>query len=215
MSTPDRPAPDVAGTVFEHGAQEIARSYAQALMGLLADPGRSGPALDELEELVADVWAGQPEFAALLSGSLAHADRRDEMLVAAFDGRLDPLLLRFLRVVNRRGRLGLLPLIVREARALDDRRHHRVAVTVRSAVPLDEDQVEAVRGRLRELLPGRSPTLSFEVDPELIGGLVLQVGDRVYDASVRAGLKEFHDRLLASRYREIKARRDQLAHHPD
>ena len=95
--------------------------------------------------------------------------------------------LRFLRVLNRHGRLGLLRPIVAEARTIWDRRNRRIPVSVRSAVPLDDDQIQALRDRLQGLVAG-TPILSVSTDPSLIGGLVVQVGDQLYDASVKSRL---------------------------
>ncbi len=59
---------------------------------------------------------------------------------------------------------------------------------------------------------GANPILNIVVDPALIGGLVVQVGDDVYDASVRNRLEQIRQRLIASKLREIQSHRDQFSH---
>jgi F-type H+-transporting ATPase subunit delta len=81
-------------------------------------------------------------------------------------------------------------------------------VTVRSAVSLDDAQQDGLRQRLALLLGGATPVLRVEVDPALIGGLVVQVGDDVYDASIRTHLARLRDRLAEGWTRAIQARRD-------
>ena len=190
------PAPDpdlIAGTVFDESSGEVTRNYADALLAALGDD--AGPALDELDELVADVVRGQPRFAELMqSPSLGSADR-DRILVELFEGRANPTIVNFLRVLNRHGRLGLLSSVAGRARAEWDRKQGRRPVTVRSAVPLDDAQRTALEGRLSTLI-GATPVLTLEVDPSLIAGLVVQVGDDVYDASVRTRLRRLRDRLI-------------------
>ena len=83
-------------------------------------------------------------------------------------------------------------------------------MTVRSAVPLDDGQVAALRDRVVALIGGATPMLHFEVDPGLIGGLVVQVGDVVYDASARSRIGQFHRQILDSRLREIQSRGHEL-----
>jgi len=209
--SPEAQAPDVAGTVFEEGAAEVAQSYAQAFLNLVNEGGDGEARLAELEEFVADVWEGQPEFASFLAGGFLQRERRDEVLGEILNGRADELLIRFLRVVNRRDRLALLPQIAREARVLSDRQSQVVEVSVRSAVELDEGQRAAVLGRLESMLPGRKPRLVATVDPSILGGLVLQVGDQLFDASVRTRLRQVHEQMISARQREIRAGRDRLA----
>ena len=132
------------------------------------------------------------------------------MLLQLFDGRASSLVLRFLRVLNRHGRLDLLWVVHREARAIWDRRNRRIPVAVRSAVPLDEGQLQALRERLARLVAG-TPILNVLTDPSLIGGLVVQVGDTLYDASVKSRLAQLRHRLIEGKTHEIQSRRDQFS----
>ena len=151
-----------------------------------------------------------PQFAALLASPALAAGEKDRIVVETFEGRALPVVVRFLRVLNRHGRLGSLAAIVRAARATWDRRQNRRPVTVRSAVPLDEGQRAALHDRLGRMLEA-TPVMNVIVAPELIGGLVIQVGDHVYDASVRNRLAQLRERLIASRLQEIRSHRDQFS----
>ncbi|MFO1533974.1 MAG: F0F1 ATP synthase subunit delta, partial [Thermoplasmatota archaeon] len=64
--------------------------------------------LDELDELVDDVYRGNPRFASLMTSPTVPAKDKDRILVEAFEGRALPVVVRFLRVMNQHGRLGLL-----------------------------------------------------------------------------------------------------------
>ncbi len=208
-TTPDPEA--VAGTVFDESSAEAVRSYADALLKAAETQGQPEATIDELGEIVADVIVGHPRFGAILaSSSLGSADK-DRMLVNVFGGRAAPTVVNFLRVLNRHGRLGLLATIVHHARAALDRKQGRRPVTVRSAVPLDDAQKAALEGRLASLI-GAVPQLILEVDPSLIAGLVVQVGDDVYDASVRTRLQRLRDRLIERKSHEIQSRRDFLSY---
>ncbi|RUL89518.1 ATP synthase F1 subunit delta [Tautonia sociabilis] len=200
--------PDIVGTVFEEGAAEIARSYAVALLNVAEAESSTEPVLSDLDELAVDVFRDQPEFARLLTNGMADAERRDQILIAAFEGRAHPTLLRFLRVLNRRGRLELVPLIAQIARSLWDRRNNRLPVTVRTAIPLDDGQRTVLRERLVSLTGGATPILTEEVDPELLGGLVVQVGDQLFDASIRGRLRRIRSELARGRAGEIRRRTD-------
>jgi F-type H+-transporting ATPase subunit delta len=201
---------DVRGTVFDDETPEVTRSYAEALLGAAENEGQVEAVLDELDELVRDVLRAHPQFAALLASPALAAGDKDRIVVETFEGRALPVVVRFLRVLNRHGRLGSLAAIARAARATWDRRQNRRPVTVRSAVPLDEGQRAALHDRLGRML-GATPVMNVVVAPELIGGLVIQVGDHVYDASVRNRLAQLRERLIASRLQEIRSHRDQFS----
>jgi F-type H+-transporting ATPase subunit delta len=201
-------AADVTGTVFEDDAPEVSRSYAEALVNAASADGQVDAVLDELDAILADVFGRSQSFAALLISPSIRPDKKDRILTEAFEGRAHPMVVRFLRVLNRHGRLGLLAPILRQARGIWDRRQNRQPVTVRSAVPLDDAEQDALRGRLGPLLGGATPILRLEVDPSLIGGLVVQIGDDVYDASIRNRLAQLRDRLATGWTRELPGRRD-------
>jgi F-type H+-transporting ATPase subunit delta len=189
----------------------VARRYAEALIDAAQKDGQVDGALEELAEIGNDVFARFPRFAEVLASERVPAAERDRILSEVFGGRASDLVLRFLRVVNRHGRLGLLRPIVAEARTIWDRRNHRIPVSVRSAVPLGDDQVRALRERLKGLVAG-TPILSVSTDPALIGGLVVQVGDQLYDASVKSRLALLRHRLIEGKTHEIQSRRDQFSH---
>jgi F-type H+-transporting ATPase subunit delta len=195
MTTPTAPEPaQVVGTVFDEAASELARTYATALLD--AAGAEAGTVLDELEEIVTDVLDAQPKFADLLASPVVLMSEKDRVLVEVFEGRAIPIVSNFLRVLNRHGRLGVLAAIVSQARAEWDRKQGRRRVTVRSAVPLDDGQKAALEVRLSSLIGAGTAQVKHEVDPSLIAGLVIQVGDDVYDASVRTRLNQLRDRLL-------------------
>jgi F-type H+-transporting ATPase subunit delta len=142
---------------------------------------------------------------------MTSASDKDRVLIDAFQGRALPTVVNFLRVLNRHGRLAALGPTTRAARAAWDRRKNRRPVTVRSAIALGEAQVAALRQRLHAMLQA-TPILRLVVDPALIGGLVVQVGDEVYDSSVRNDLAQLRHRLIEGKLHEIQSRRDYFSH---
>lgn len=185
----------VAGTVFDESAAEASRSYAEALINAAGRDGQVDAVLDELDEIRDDVLRPHPKFAELIASPSVAVHDRDRVIAEAFGGRALPTVVNFLRVLNRNGRMALLESIIVEARALWDRRQNRRPVTVRSAVPLDDGQRDALRDRLAAMLRA-TPILRFEVDPALIGGLVVQAEDEVFDASIRSRLAQLRRRLV-------------------
>lgn len=188
---------DARDSVMADADPKVARSYAEALINAAESGGQVDAVLEDLEAIRADVLDANPKFAALLGASSIPAEQKERILTDAFEGRAHETVVRFLRVLNRHGRLDSLASIIVQARMIRDRRQNRRPVTVRSAVPLDEGQQAALRDRLAGLTGG-TPVLRLEVDPTLIGGLVVQVGDDLYDASVRSRLQQVRGRIIAS-----------------
>ena len=106
--------------------------------------GAVDPVLDELAEIQRDVLKAFPRFAQILASRRVSSPRKDKVLVDVFGNRASSLVTRFLRVLNRHDRLDMLDVVVREARAAWDRRNRRIPIQVRSAVPLDENQLQAL-----------------------------------------------------------------------
>ena len=197
-------------TVFDDDSPELTRTYSDALLNAAQKDGEVDAVLDELDAIRKDVVEGFPAFAAMMASPTRGVAEKDRTLVTLFEGKALPTVVKFLRVLNRHGRLGLIGPITRAARATWDRRQGRKSVTVRSAVPLDDEQLSALRDKLAAGFGG-TPVMTLEVDPALIGGLVVQVGDDVYDASVRNRLERLRQRLIEGTTHEVQGRRNHFS----
>ena len=96
----------------------------------------------------------------------------------------------------RRGRIDQLPRVAEEFHRLDDRRNGITTALATSAAPLGPAEVSALTERLQEMTGGRV-RLDLEVDPSLLGGLVVRVGDRLIDGSVRGRLERLRNQLVS------------------
>lgn len=173
----------------------IAEVYAGALLQLAEARGEGDAVLDELVGVkgLLDVHA---EFAGYLSNPTVDMDARRVAIDRTMRGRANELLVNTLQVMNRRDRLDLLPaLLVAYERELDLLRE-RESVEVVTAVPLTEALRERLAGVIRKMT-GRQTRLVENVDEELIGGLVIKIGDRKIDTSVARALA-----LLAEKFNE-------------
>jgi F-type H+-transporting ATPase subunit delta len=192
-------------------AVEIARRYALALVDAAAADNAVESTLDELGQIQRDVLRAFPRFADLFASARVSPAKKDRVLLDVFGKRASNLVMRFLRVLNRHERLGLFDVVLREARSIWDERNQRVPVQVRSAVALSEAQLKAVSDRLAGMT-GATPILQVSTDPDLIGGLVVQVGDQRIDLSVQSRLAQLRQRLIEGKTHEIQSRRDQFSH---
>jgi F-type H+-transporting ATPase subunit delta len=182
----------------ERGTRKMARVYAQALLEAAVPQNAEREVFDELAGIFEMLDRhGDERIAVLLTSRAVPRRQKAELIREAFEGRVHPLLYNFLLVLNDRGRMEMLRVILQELQTTLDNVAGRVRVIVRSAVPLDDGHRERLRQQLQSVLAGREPVLKESVDPSLLGGLVVQVGDRVFDASVRARLDAIRTQLLA------------------
>ena len=196
-------------TVLDVNTQRIARVYAEALLRTAQKQGKVDEVLDELEALVREVFRADPQLEAFFASGIIGRDRKAAVLRDAFGGRADELVLNALLVLNDHERLDLLRPIAAAYRALRDQRAGYMRVQVRSAAPLPDDQRERLRAKLRETFH-KEPVLEQQTDPELLGGMVVRVGDWVYDQSLRAQLENLRNQIIARSTYEIQSRRDRF-----
>jgi len=104
--------------------------------------------------------------------------------------------LNLIGLMLRRGRIEELPRLAAEFRRLDDERQGITHATATSASALTADEVRALTKRLEQETGGRVQ-LDIEVDPSLLGGLVVRVGDRLIDGSVRSRLERLRNQLVS------------------
>jgi len=115
-----------------------------------------------------------------------------EQVFAKVSGPVRNLIL----LLVRRGRIEQLPRVAAEFRRLDDRQNGLTHATATSAVPLGADEIRAITARLEELTAGKI-ALETAVDPSLLGGVVVRVGDRLLDGSVRGRLERLRNQLAS------------------
>jgi F-type H+-transporting ATPase subunit delta len=161
--------------------------YATALFDL----ARDAKAVDAVAASLASVTAGLAESADLRRLTTSPMIDRTAA-AAAIKGvagamSLDPLTTNFLGVLAANRRLSALPAIIRDFAKLTARSRGEITAEVTSAHPLDADQQSALKAKLCAGL-GADAALVLNVDPEILGGLVVRVGSRMVDSSLRTKL---------------------------
>ncbi len=190
-------------------AGRIALTYAEALLAVAEKQGQAEVIGDELQSLLRDVIEADPSLDGFFENPALSRDKKDSLLEKVFAGTASPLFTDFVRVLNRKGRLGLIRLIIIAYRTLRDVAANRVRVLVESAAPLSQAQQDEVAKILADAL-GKTPIVVVRHTPDLIGGMIVRVGDKVFDTSVRTKLQTLRTQLTARGTHEIQSRRDQF-----
>lgn len=179
---------DTSESKFDAGRQHLGLAYAKGLLGAAQQAKSADRVLGELESLQADVLNKLPSLRLTLTSPRVATEEKVALLDKAFKGKMSPTVLNFLKVVANHGRLDCLPDIVKSYRKLVSDSEGKVEITVRAAYPLSNPLRDRIAARLGEVLK-RKVTLNVQVDPELLGGLVVQIGDTLYDGSLAAQLQ--------------------------
>src|SRR5262249_33428168 len=148
--------------------------------------------LEALRAVVNEVLPSDPDLEAFLCMPGGGRELRARVIRQAFEGRADDFFVDFLLVLNDHDRLNLLRHVLHAYEQLYDQRQNRVRVAAHSAAPLPDDQRQRLLDQLRGPMR-REPVVEFQVDPALLGGLVIRVGDFLYNASTRAQVEAIRD----------------------
>ena len=169
------------------------RLYAKALFEAAEDSGRVDAVQRDLSEF-ADAVEASPELSAFLANPQVDPAAKVGVLGELSDGS-DELVHNFLRLIAAKGRSGQIPGIRDEFQALVDRAQGRVAVELTTAFELSDDEAAAIVAQI-EQSSGRKVEATRKVDPELVGGMILQAGSLRVDASVRGRLERLRHDLI-------------------
>jgi F-type H+-transporting ATPase subunit delta len=174
--------------------EEIAEVYSRALFEVAQEHDVLDRVHDELGE-VADVLEdeGNKELRLFFFSPYFSSEEKRDAVTKVVTGA-DERLVNFLELLAERHRMPALPRVRRAFEALWAEEHKLLAVSVTAAVELDEELVKSIGERIEEQT-GRTVDLSSQVDPDVLGGLIVRVGNLVLDASVRNRLERIRKQV--------------------
>lgn len=165
----------------------LAGRYASALFDLARDE-RQIEAVGRSLDLLAQALADSRDLSELAASPLIDRDEAAKAFAAVAEKlALDPITRNFLGVLARNGRKSQLRNVIRAYRRLAADHRGETTAEVVSAHPLKDDQLDALKAQLRSRA-GRDVAIETRVDPEILGGIVVKLGSRMIDASVRTKL---------------------------
>lgn len=176
------------------GRDTAARRYAEAAFQVAMRDDAVDAWRHELETAASIIE--EPKVGRALANPAVPLETRSGTLRSTFADVVSPGLLNLLALMQKRGRIDQLPRVAAEFRRLDNVRQGVTLATATSAAPLEPDEVRALQERLESMTDGRVE-LDVQVDPSLLGGLVVRVGDRLIDGSVRGRLERLRNRLVS------------------
>jgi F-type H+-transporting ATPase subunit delta len=180
-------------TVMQPRMAVMANIYAQALLDNIPQNAHAEEIADEIDAIVAllDELVG---FETLLTRAMLTGLEREQLVQRIFSGRVSEPIEAFINVLARRDRLSILRAAAVKFRTLLNVRKGLLEVHTTTAAPLGQQRHAEIAKMISEQL-GSEITLVDHVDPKMLGGIVVRVGDRVFNASLAASIEKLSARL--------------------
>jgi len=173
----------------------VASRYAKALLDLAIEQKNLEQVKQDLAQFIA-VLKGHEELRAVLSNPIIKHDKKNSILTAIFAEQFHPHVTAFFEIMVNKGRAGVLYATAQEFIQLYNRYHQIVQAKVVSAAPLSEANKKSIEDVIARST-GHQVVLENAVDPELIGGFTITIGDKQLDASLLGRLTKLERSFAA------------------
>lgn len=191
-------------TVFDSEGQHVGEVYAKALLQAAAPANKVDLVVDQLESLVRDVLDKNAKFETVLGNPKLAIEEKISLIDRVFGKSMDVTVLNFLKVLCRRERVQFLRSIANAAVEMRDELAGRIQVQVTTTEALDPQTAEKLRNSLKNTFQ-KDVRIVSKIDPSILGGLVVRVGDTVYDGSVDGQLKALRREVKAKTEASVRA----------
>lgn len=171
----------------------LSSRYARALINL-SKPNNVEKVCQDLQ-LIMGIYMTDSDFTKILKHPLISESTKKEIITAVLKGKIEPLLIRFLETLIAKKRINLLPTIVEIYNLLADESLGIIRAKIKTPFFLQTAQQEIIIQKLTSLTKQRV-IIDIESNPSLLGGLTIQIGDRVIDGSIQGRLKDLKEKLL-------------------
>lgn len=172
---------------------QVASRYAKSLIDLAGEQNALEPVRKDIE-LFLETCRANPQLQAILKNPIIGLDKKSNILQGLFAGKVHELILSFFKIIIRKGRSEILYATAKEFINQYNILKNVVKATVTSASPLSRENISQIEDVVKQATKGEV-ILTARVDPALIGGFILKVGDKQFDTSISGKLgklkKEF------------------------
>ena len=197
-------------TDFDDESLHVGQVYAKALLAAAQAEGKVDLVVDQLDAFVNDVLAKHPALVAAFANPKLGVDDKIAMLDRIFGRSMEPTLLKAIKVIARRRRLPMIGSVQQAAVKLRNEALGRLQVIVTTAQPLDSSALNSLREKLKVMLKA-DVVLANKIDKSVIGGLMVRIGDTVFDGSVDGQLKQMQKATLAKAEQAIREKSASLS----
>ena len=173
----------------------LASRYAKSLFDSAKEQNKVEAVLSDTQ-LIINTCANSAELLAVLESPLFSAEKKNEIIKAIFGDKIDSLTISFIGLLGEKGRESLLPEAAAAYVAQYQSENGILNAVVTTAVPLEAAQLAAFQTKIAAQFGAKDVILDTKVDPEIIGGFIIEIGDRQIDASVKRDLNDIKKQFL-------------------
>ncbi len=174
-------------------AKNSSHAYAEALLLMAESAGRVTAVESDLKAMAVAIRES-PDLLRFLADSFVKPEGKQDLLAEVFSGRADPLLVMYIRILQIEGEMGNIEQISKDFTGLVAARSNRVSGEVVSAIELPDEKVKAIEKHVSEILD-KDVSLCPLVDSEMLGGILVRVGDFIIDGSLDTELSRARSAL--------------------
>jgi F-type H+-transporting ATPase subunit delta len=178
---------------------KIARRYAKAFFEFSQE-------LDKVEEISTDVrficetFEENKELRYTITSPIVHIDKKNAVLIALFENRVEPVTLQYLQLVLKKRREIHLDLMCNEFEKLYKEHKNIVTLFINSVEPLGKDLLEVITRKVKSYIAATELEVIERINPQLVGGISLQFNDYFVDASVKGSIAKLRKELVDKSY---------------
>lgn len=173
-------------------AKLVSKTYSKALFELAIELNLLDKILDEFEFVVKS-FNEYPEFYEIITSPKVNLGEKKKIIDETFKGKISNELLSFIKLLFDKKRESFIKEICKEFRIISDEHNGLVLATVESVIPLTNEEIKKLETELNKLT-GKTITVTNIINKDIVGGLVVKVGDKIIDGSVKRKLENLkHD----------------------
>ncbi len=182
----------------------VARRYSNAFFAIAQEKGLTDQLETELKDVVDTIYSNE-DLRKVMEHQLVSPEEKKAILEKVFSGEISELTINFLNVVIEKYRASYIHAIYEEFVSYANEARNMADAQLKSAAELTEADIALIKAKLSEVT-GKTVRLQSEVDPSLIGGVVVRIGDKVIDSSLVGRLEKLKENLLQIEVKEIGVR---------
>ena len=176
--------------------------YAKAFFSLAKEKNLIQPFKNDIE-FVSEICNTSNEFILLLESPILKTSKKSEIITSIFEGKINDLTLKFLQLIVKNKREIYIPAICRNYLALTRKDQNIKLAKLTTATAIDQKTVEKIKVTIERELNAKVE-LTTNVKPDIIGGLILRMEDKQFDASVATQLKKIQQELEETEIKQVK-----------
>jgi len=173
-----------------------AKRYAEALADISLESNQTEDYRQQLKA-ISDIYTRENELRAFLNDNSINPSVKKEFIKKVFAEKLKTEILNFLMLLIDKRRIDLLPEICSEYMLITNRKRNILNMTIISAEPLTESQINDIKEKYMEKHKASSFDVTNRIDKSIIGGVIVRIGDIIYDGSVKGRLEKLKNAIVS------------------